>query len=149
MSDMFVTAIEPDRTLKKIIGENVDLKTVFTPAKIKACQKIIDDARNEFFDNELPKIDYIRSFLRSNDDSSFQKIELIVNDMRSQAKIFGFPFIVLACSHIIAFCEDYTKKADTRRLIISKFVDLLYIALRNKVRDEGGGLEKEMARLLK
>lgn len=149
MSDTYVTAIEPDQTLKKIIGENVDLKTVFTPEKIKACQKLIDDARNEFFDNELPKIGQIRDFLKETDESSFHKIEYIINDMRSQAKIFGFPFIVLACNHVISFCDDYTKKPETRKLIISKFVDLLYIALRNKVRDEGGGLEKEMAKLLK
>lgn len=145
----YVTAFEPDRSLQKIIGEDVDLNTIFTPEKIKACQKIIDEARNEFFDNELPKIDLIRSFLRRGNDTSFQQIEFIVNDMRSQARIFGFPFIALACSHIVSFCDDYTKKAETRRLIISKFVDLLYIALRNKVRDEGGGLEKEIARLLK
>ncbi len=145
----YITAVEADTSLKKIIGEEVDLNRLFSPEKISACQKIIDDARNEFFQNELPKVEIIKKLMRDDETKIDYKVSEIVNDMRSQAKIFGFPFIVLACTHILSFYDDTAKPLGVKHKIISRFVEILHIAIKNKVRDEGGDLEKEMARLLK
>jgi hypothetical protein len=41
---MEIVAYEPDDTLRQILGPDVDLKKIFSPEKVAAVQKIIDDA---------------------------------------------------------------------------------------------------------
>lgn len=145
---MEVIAYEPDDTLRQILGPEVDLRKVFSPEKIAAVQKIIDDARDEFFINELPSVQKLREIVSAEDPAKFLTIRNICWDIRSQARIFGFTFISNLCAQIVESTENQDTPAKTRYLIITKFVDALVMAVTHKVRDEGGGLEKELQKVV-
>lgn len=144
---MEIVAYEPDDTLRQILGPDVDLKKVFSPDKIAAVQKIIDDARDEFFINELPQVKTLQDIIKTNDPAKLVLIRNICWDIRSQARIFGFSFISNLCAQIVDFTGHEATPVKTRYLIISRFVDALAVAITNKVRDEGGGLEKELKKV--
>jgi len=147
-ADHYVLALPPDKSLKKMIGEHVNLGDLFTPEKIKACQKLIDMARDEFFEEEKPKVEQMRHILKANNQKALSDIEKMIQDIKGQARIFGFSFIVLVCNHILDFADDQTKSIERRILIIARFVDVLFIAMSHKIKDDGGALEKELKIIL-
>lgn len=139
-----VTMEEPDFALRKLLGPDLDLRKVFTPEKIKDCQRIIDDARDEFFTDEIKKVLEIKKLVQLKDEKFFMQISIIGQDLKSQARLFGFGFIANICSQIIFYAETDTKSLTARLAIISKFVDALDHAMKNRLKDETGQLEKNL-----
>lgn len=142
--DDVVLAYEPDLSLKKMIGEGIEFKSILTPELRQACQKLIDDAREAFFEEEKPLVDELRRIVKAADPAKLPKIVEIASEIRAQAKIFGFSFICNLSEQIANFAQLPGKTADVRFLVISRFVDALYIAMIQKMKDEGGMLEKEL-----
>lgn len=141
-------AFEPDFALKKIIGEDVDISKIFTPERIKACQDIIDNARSEFFEEEKPRVLELKTIVQGGNEKNLPQILAICKEIKSQAKIFGFSFIADLCTQIITFAELETRPVKVRFQVIAKFTDALVIAVLNKMKDEGGVLEKELDKIV-
>lgn len=142
------TAHEPDYALRKLIGEDVDIRKIFTAEKIKQCQKIIDTARDDFFEEEKPCVAELRMLVQAGDETKFSQIASICTDIRGQARIFGFSFIADLCAQIVTFAELQSRPAKVRFQVISKFVDALQVAVHHKMHDEGGVLEKELNKIV-
>lgn len=142
--DDVILAYEPDLSLQKMIGDGVQFKDILTPELRQACQKLIDDARDAFFDEEKPHVEEIRKLAKAGDVRDLPKIAGIASEIRAQAKIFGFSFICNLCEQIVSFALLPGKSAEKKFLVLSRFIDALYIAMIQKMRDEGGALEKEL-----
>ncbi len=142
--DDVTLAYEPDLSLQKILGKGLQFKDILTPQLRQACQKLIDDASDAFFEEEKPQVEEILKLARQGEISALPKIAALAVEIRSQAKIFGFSFIGNLCEQIVSFAQLPGKSAETRFMVISRFVDALYIAITQKMRDEGGTLEKEL-----
>lgn len=142
-----VCAYEPDYELRNILGENFDTEKYFKE-RIVECQNVIDNARNEFFEDEKPRVLQLRELAKSANPNQFVAIVSICKDIRGQARIFGFPFISDLCSEIIRFAELETKLPKIRYLIIAKLIDALSVAIMHKMRDEGGVLEAELNKVV-
>lgn len=134
---------EPESALREIIGQDVQLRNLFAPEKIASCQKLIDTSRNEFFDNSYKELETIVSSLQSNIED-FSKILIPVENIKGQAKIFGFPFIINICCHISDYCQngDLTEK---NLEVVKKLIEALTVTLKNKVTDQKGALNEELS----
>ena len=135
---------EADFALRDLLGPDIELRKVFTQEKIKDCQKIIDEAREEFFTDEIKKVLEIRKLVQTQDEKLFKEIALLGQDLKSQARLFGFGFISNICAQIIFYAETDVKNIKTRFTVISKFVDALDQAMKHRLKDETGQLEKNL-----
>lgn len=134
---------EPESDLREIIGADAQLRNLFTPEKIASCQKLIDISRNEFFDTAYKQLKVLLDFFQS-DLQDFSKILIPVENIKAQAKIFGFPFIVNVCSHISDYCQD-GDLSEKKLEVVKKLIEALTVTLKNKVTDEEGTLNKELS----
>ncbi|MBP7477529.1 MAG: Hpt domain-containing protein [Chitinophagales bacterium] len=134
---------EPESFLREIIGTDLQLKNLFTPEKIASCQKLIDVSRNEFFDNAYKQLKALHGLFQS-DLQDFSKILMPVENVKGQAKIFGFPFIVNVCNHISDYCQD-GDLSEKKLKVVKKLIEALTLTLKNKVTDEEGTLNKELS----
>lgn len=140
-----VIAYEPDHTLRNILGEKFDAEKYFK-GKIADCQKVIDAARDEFFEDEKPRVLQLKELAKSANPEEFAPIISVCNDIRGQARIFGFSFISHLCSQIILFAELEAKLPKLRYLIISKLIEALSVAIFHKIKDEGEPFKQNSTR---
>ncbi len=140
----FVTVYEPENVLRNIIGNDVALKNVLTPEKIKACQKLIDDARMSFFKSARPDLEDLKSLVKER-AVSFGRIALRAENIRGQARMFGFWFISNVCTHIADYCESTAHPAERRASVVARLVDALQVAFDNEISDEGGILNQHLS----
>lgn len=142
--DDVIIAYEPDLSLQKMIGDGVKFNDLLTPEIRQACQKLIDDARDSFFDEEKPRVEKLRELVKSGKIDDLSKIAHMANEIRAQARMFGFSFICNLSEQMVNFAQLPGKATDTKFLVLSRFSDALYIAVLKKMRDEGGELEREL-----
>jgi hypothetical protein len=142
--DDVILAYEPDLSLQKMLGDGQKFNDLLTPEIRQACQKLIDDARDSFFEEEKPSVETLRALVKSGNVQKLPKIAGIANEIRAQAKMFGFSFICNLSEQIVNFAQLPGKGADMKFMVLTRFVDALYIAMIQKMRDEGGELEREL-----
>lgn len=149
-------AIEPDYSLKSLIGKSVALTDIFTKEKIERCQKIVDDAKASFFDTsakDMAVISKVTSGEMIKDPKALcTMLFQPVSNIKGQAEAFGFPLITRVCKYLIKYCEKsagqakpFSKKDE---FIILKLVEALEHAFNNKIMDTGGAIEKELISII-
>lgn len=139
---------DPNFLLRDLLGPDVELRKIFTPEKIKDCQKLIDEARDEFFLDEIKKVAEIKKIALLGDENALKSIVFLGQDLKSQARLFGFGFIANICTQIIFYAETNEKSFPARLNIISKFLDALEHAMKHRLKDETGQLEKNLMSIL-
>ncbi len=141
-----VVAVEAHSEIKEILGKEVELSKVFSKEKIIACQKIINSAKNNFFDTAKKELSELKKLLKSNIDSQNDDEDIIkpLASIRSQAETLGFILITQVCDYIIKYYESETMDNKKRIRIIDKLVDTLKLAFDQKIKDDGGPLGKEL-----
>lgn len=142
-----VKAYEPDYSLKEAVGKDVDLTKLFTPERLRKCQEIIEAARDEFFIEESEKVKMMQVFILQKDLTTFNAIADMAQEIKSQARIFGFTFIANLCSQIVHFCLSDEKPLPVRLQILERFITALDLAMSSRVRDEGGNLEGQLKQI--
>jgi len=144
--DDSVTHYEAYSAIRDIIG-NIPLSQIFTKDKIKACQKIIDTEKDNFFNNaekELELVDKIFKKAKGKAHEYLQEIIPHISSIKSHSEALGFSLITEICSYII---ENYdSKKIDPEKRvkILSTLFEGLKIAFHKKIKDDGGKTGKEL-----
>jgi len=150
-----IIAYEADQSLRKMVGKTTVLTDIFTKDKIAASQKLIDEAKDSFFDRAKPDMDAISELVK--DKAAAENYQELcrhlfqpVCNIKSQADIFGFPLISCVCKYLIEYSEASAKKAMTAKdiFLIGKLVEALQRAFKNKIVDAGGAIEKELVSLV-
>jgi len=144
-----ITALEPDRRLKKMIGENLNLNTIFTKEKIAECQQVINDARKDFFESVQPELKQFVELVETpeipqNEDAFFERASQLATSIRGQSEMFGFVLITKICTHIHDFCEMEQWASAKRYLLISDLIKALQLAVDRKIADDGGVVGREL-----
>jgi hypothetical protein len=145
-----IKAYEPDFALKKLIGKDVVLAEVFTPEKIQACQKLVDDASASFFTNaqgDLIKVEQaIHAFAKSKKgkDVFFEDVGHAISNLKGQAEMFGFSLITKICVQIIEWCKSTQDPVDIRFSLIKELFSALQLAIHHSITDDGGEIGKTL-----
>jgi hypothetical protein len=145
-------AYMPDPSLKELIGKCTLLADIFTSEKIAACQKLINDARNSFFNSAVADMHVIKSASQKHHSVGDYKslcriLYQPVCNIKGQAEAFGFSMIGRVCKYLIEYCEgkhfgNGTVAKDM--FIMTKLVEALERAFEEKIVDSGGAIEREL-----
>jgi hypothetical protein len=140
--DSGTTAVyEPDYSLKETIGVSVPLESIFTPERIAAGNKVIEDRRNDFFtiaEGEIKKLSALISGVAKNSSSFFSDVAEIATSMKGEGEMFGYPLIQEICMHIIETCHTTRENSATQIPLIRDLAQALHYAVKNKIKDDGG-----------
>jgi len=150
--DSTVYAYSADRTLRDLLGKSTALSDIFTQEKIKSCQKLLDKAKEGFFETAQDDMNTIVSLVGNKVfDENYQELckELFqpLSNIKGQAELFGFSLIARICKYLIEYCE---KSSDIQQttvkdiFIITKLVEALQKSFSEKIIDAGGVIEKEL-----
>lgn len=151
----YTIAYEPEQKIRQLLGDDFVCKDIFNAEKIRLCQQIIDEAKSTFFDSASVELDLLKMLVeaaqeaRDVPESIFEQIADQAANIQGQARLFGFPFIVSVCTHIIGFCEESSQAADKRISVINKLVSALHLAFVKHIEDEGGTTERALLEDLK
>lgn len=143
-------AYEPYSEIRKLIGDDVVLSEIFTEDRIQACAKLISIARNTFFDitaTELNMLERLAMAPVVAEDESRNFIAGIVvhaGNIKGQAEILGFTLIARICGQIAQACHVTHQRQDVKRMLITKMVETLRLAYKQKITDEGGAIGQEI-----
>lgn len=151
-----VYAYPADRTLRDLIGKSTALSDIFTEEKIKACQKLVDEAKSEFFNTAQDDMNTIIGLVDNKVfDDNYRELckELFqpLSNIKGQAEVFGFSLIARICKYLIEFCEKSSDVEQTTVkdiFIITKLVEALQKSFSAKIIDSGGVLEKELVLII-
>ena len=131
-----VLAYEPYSEIRQVIGQEVDLKTVFTEEKIRACNALINQARQDFFEITATELNLLERFATAEivtDQESQGFINAIMGhaqNIRGQAEMLGFALIARICLQISLACVAVHQPQATKRLLITKMVARLRLLTR-------------------
>ena len=141
----YTVAYEPDLSLKKIIGEKVSLNEIFTPEKIAAGNKIIEESRNQFFvkaPEEIKKLSELSASTSADPLKTLTSISTIAANLKGEGEMYGFTFVQKVCTHIMETCRDEIKGkgADmkTSLALVLKLTQTLDYAVKHAIKDDGG-----------
>jgi len=145
-----VIAYEPDRTIRGLIGNDTKLEDIFTKERIEAGQKVIDTARDSFFDVISADLEKLESLVKAQNpaeevsDPAFEDIAVLATNIKGHAGLFGFTLIATTCSHIAEYCEPGPHSTTTRFRLLTDLVKMLRLVVNQKISDEHGRLSREL-----
>ncbi len=138
-------------------ADNADiLAKIFTPEKITANHKIIDEATRSFFDLAHHDMIIIRVFTANKiaigtHADLYQQIFQPLCNIKGHAEIFGFSLIACICKYLIDYCEQGTPHSQIPAkdmFIISKLLEALERTFREKIIGSGGDIEQELVAII-
>jgi len=148
-----VIAYEPDRTIRELIGTDIELTQIFTPEKIAACQKTIDSARDTFFDvagMDLAKLEaFVQNPAAAANTAAFDDIAALAGNIKGHAELFGYSLVAAIGTHIVDHCEPGARTPEVRLRLIADLVKMLHIAIKQKISDARGALGRELGASLR
>ncbi|MGE3623042.1 MAG: hypothetical protein AB7H77_04095 [Bdellovibrionales bacterium] len=147
-------AYEPDRTMRELIGENIDLRQeIFTPERIAAGQKTVNDARAGFFEMAEKELAHLENIVSTgatlDDEALFDSISRSALNVKGQAEMTGYRLVASIAAFIAAYCDTEDNSPQARRLIIADLVRLLGIAIHEKIADNNGAIAQKLSISLK
>lgn len=145
-----VLAYEPHSEIRQLIGNEVVLREIFTEEKIQACAKLISTARDSFFDVTLTELNMLERLamapvVEESEGANFiSGIIAHANNIRGQADMLGFTLVTRICTQMAVTCLALHQGQEAKRFLISKMVEILRLAFKQKITDDGGAIGKEI-----
>jgi len=147
---------DPAPHLKSLIGESALLAAIFSPEKIAACQKLVEDAQNNFFFTSRADMEAIDSLekdatLVENYPEFCKRIFQPLSNIKGQADAFGFSLIRRLCHYLLEYCESAApsnRMSSMDRFITTKLIEALRRAFQERMTDAGGAIETELVAVI-
>jgi hypothetical protein len=145
-----VLAYEPHSDIRQLIGHEAVLKEIFTEEKIQACAKLISTARDSFFEVTLTELNMLERLAMAPVVEESEGANFIVgiiahaNNIRGQADMLGFILVTRICAQMAVTCLALHQGQDAKRFLIGKMVEILRLAYKQKITDDGGAIGKEI-----
>ncbi len=148
-----VLEIEANCAIKKVVGEGFLLETHISGERVSACQNVIDEANQHFFERGVEDVRGMQLHLNrvkagEADDAFFRTIEILAHNIYGQSAILGFTLIAEMSAHMIASSGLQEVSAITRYRLIMHITQLLQLAFERRIRDAGGPQGEEMLAML-
>jgi hypothetical protein len=154
LTDDEVRILEPDFTLKKIIGEDVDIKQVFSPENVSKAQEKIDAHKDSFLtwvkkDIEVLEESYAAAIaVLPHCDAEIKKLARTAFVIKSQAGTFGYSLATVVAKSLDDFCTRYFKPDNAHMTVIRKHIDTISNIFAHNLVGDGGKVGTELANAL-
>lgn len=139
--DKATIILPPDYTLKKMIGENVDIKQIFSEEKVANAQEAIDNYRDKFLEWAIKDIATLDECLKNKD---IKAIEEISDRLKGQAGTFNFDLGTLVAKSLNKYCNSNAAPSAEQMVVIRKHLDTLAVVFGQKITGDGGTIGKEL-----
>jgi len=143
-------ATPPNQTIRKKIGQSVQLHSIFTPEKIKDCQEIVDKACDNFSEEALNnlaviELEYTKAVANiANSKSYIKNIANMVFALKGQAETLGFTLGYEVAKSLHDYILRSFKGDKESLLVIRKHLDILETVLKENIRGDGGAMGSEL-----
>lgn len=144
-----VTATAPDYALKKKL-EDVSIRDAFTEDSIQAAESLIEEKKNNFFDDTAKTIEEMESAfvaVKNNSDANknAKRIEYAAHSLKGQAETLGFELLAHASNSLYVFCDKHFKASQEKQfVVIQKHLDTLELIIRDEMKGDGGEVGAEL-----
>lgn len=135
--------VAPDYSLKKKIGENIDLKEVFSAENVEKAQAVIEEHTNNFLDwvkGDLVTLETHYTAANADAENSKDAIEKLAKTafvMKSQAGMFGYTLATTVAKSLDDFCRGQYKPIKDHLLIVRKHIDVLQTIFKHDIKGDG------------
>lgn len=147
--------ITEDYTLKNMMGGDAGIAKVFSQENISRAQKVINDAKEEFFATTQAALMRLRETIYAElpsaggmGSSHLSRVHQHVISLRNQSETLKFPFISLICKYIEQVCLAPQKASINYTHLTRDMLDVLRLALQHKILDSthpmAGQIEQSM-----
>ena len=135
------TILPPDYTLKKMIGENVDIKQVFSEEAVAKAQQTIDKHQDSFKEWAINDVNELNENFKKKDITAIEKISA---RLKSQAGTFNYELGTLVAKSLNNFCNAHHQPSQDHLLVIRKHIDTLQVIFLQNITGNGGETGKEL-----
>ncbi len=141
-----VTVMEGNHQLKTMLGADFRLGDAITPEKIAACQHMVDQARQGFFEESEAQLIALETMAEAvNKDAAVmpaqvEQAETLAFNIKGQAALYGFGFISGICGRMVAVVTSRKLSNAKKAQAFVKLTHVLRMAYRHKITDEGAEL---------
>ena len=147
--DDSVRILPPDFSIKEKIGRDVDLASIFTPERIAAAQKAIDDTQSEFVgwaNKDLVELDHtFRALERNPDDKAkLEKILKIAFSLKCQCGTFGFQLGSEVADSLYTYINAHPVIGPEQLMVIRKHIDSVGVILHQNIQGDGNKIGSEL-----
>lgn len=146
-----VSIHEPDFTLKKMIGEDVDIKKIFSAENINKAQAVIEthkDSYLEWVKNDLQALEDCYKGANSNIAGSMPEVQKLAKTafvIKSQAGTFGYSLATAVAKSLDDFCTRDFHPNQEHLTVIRKHMDALQVIFLKNITGDGGALGSELS----
>lgn len=147
--------LEPDFSLKRKIGEDIDVSRIFTPERIAEAQQAIDDKKEEFLEwasKDLAALDEAyRDFTAAPVAAFFEldHMRRLSFSLKCQAGTFGFGLASEIARLLHQYLMQHSEFTENHLLVTRKHIEALRAVLVGKIQGNGGQTGKELLAHLK
>lgn len=145
-----VLIIPPDRSLKKLIGEDVDIHQIFSKERVEKAQNVINEHKTQFAEwvrNDLKTLADCHRNAAARPADCHSDIQLLGRTafvIKSQAGTFGFPLATQIAKSLTDFCRDHPLPNVEQLLVMRKHIDALMAVFQNQIMGDGGAIGAEL-----
>ena len=146
-----VRILPADFSIKKKIGINVDLKQIFTPERIEAAQKTIDDTKSDFIkwaQKDLEDLEDAYSQLQKNlngaQEPEVEKIRKLAFSLKCQAGTFGFDLGSEVARSMNNYINTHPTYDATTVTVLRKHIDALQVIFEQNIQGMGDKMGSEL-----
>jgi len=141
--------LPPDYTLKKIIGENVDIKEMFSEEVVVKAQATIDQHKDNFLDWVVKDVASLNEHYKKAANKVTRKknvadIEQIAHQTKAQGGMFNFGLATQVAKSLEQFCQKHINPSDEQLVVIGKHIDTLTVIFSQNITGDGGAVGKEL-----
>jgi chemotaxis protein histidine kinase CheA len=144
-----VRILPPDYALKKKIGVNVNLREIFTPERITAAQKTIDDTQSDFIEwahEDLKKLNSAHHAMEQDPHhkESAETMRKLAFSLKCQAGTFGFDLGSEVARSLNLYLQDHNEYNEGHIAVLRKHIDALEVIFQQNVQGQGGKIGEEL-----
>lgn len=145
-----VKIVKPENNLKKLIGEDVDLRKVFSAENIEKAQEVISAQAENFLEwvkEDLNRLEDCYQSAQQDVAASKPWVSKLAHTafiIKSQAGTFGYPLATKVAKSLDDFCnKDFTERSE-HLLVIRKHIDTLQMIFAKRVQGDGDDIGGEL-----
>jgi hypothetical protein len=149
-NDIDTLAYEPDYSLVQSLGGESEFSQIFSKKNISKCQALINAARDDFFNSCRPVVDEILQLEKQHPATNAQltAIGRHACSLGQQAEALQFPLIYKLCDYLLEICLAGDRISAKHRSLLKDLVSMLDLACRERIRDDGGPISREILKVL-
>lgn len=141
--------LPPDYTLKKLIGENIDIKEIFNEEVVAKAQQTIDQHKDSFLEWVVKDVASLNESYQKAETASARKknigeIEHTAHRMKSQAGMFNYGLATQIAKSLELFCYKHPKPTDEQMVVVRKHIDTLTVIFSQSITGDGGVVGSEL-----